>query len=130
MSDRTKQAVALYRRALEDLILLRKVLDDREVSDNIWGFHAQQAVEKCLKALLATQDVDFPFSHRLYELADLLAERRRPLPAEFAILLDLTPFAVEMRYALDASTGRLPTTRQSLLRLIDGLVQLVQRAVE
>ncbi len=41
-------------------------------------FHAQQCVEKYLKALLVLKGIDFPKSHDLEELMALLPERVRP----------------------------------------------------
>ncbi|MDY6878594.1 MAG: HEPN domain-containing protein [Chloroflexota bacterium] len=61
-------------------------------------FHAQQAAEKSLRALLALHDVEYPWRHDLAELVDLaksFAPQIRRL--EERIIL-LTPFAVEVRY--------------------------------
>lgn len=41
-------------------------------------FHAQQCVEKCLKALLVAQGTDFRKTHDLGELVVLLPSRLRP----------------------------------------------------
>ncbi len=61
-------------------------------------FHAQQAAEKSLKAVLALEDVEYPWRHDLGELLEL-AEARWPEVAglrEEAI--GLAPFAVVVRY--------------------------------
>jgi HEPN domain-containing protein len=42
----------LLRKAAQDEALLGEVLTSDQVSDEIIGFHCQQAVEKLLKALL------------------------------------------------------------------------------
>ena len=61
-------------------------------------FHSQQAVEKGLKAVLALQDVEYPWRHDLGELLELV----KPLAPEVAPfedrILGMTPFAVEIRY--------------------------------
>jgi HEPN domain-containing protein len=44
------------------------------------GFHAQQAVEKCLKAVLAQHRVEVHKTHDLRALLDLLVERNLPIP--------------------------------------------------
>ena len=44
-----EQAKVLVGKAGEDLTVLRELLSNAKVSDDIWGFHAQQAVEKLLK---------------------------------------------------------------------------------
>lgn len=52
-----KQPADLARRFLalaeRDLKAFRKLAGDPDIDDEIVGFHAQQAVEKCLKAVLA-----------------------------------------------------------------------------
>ena len=61
-------------------------------------FHAQQAVEKSLKAILAFHDVSYPWRHDLGELVNLV----KPLTPQIAPLEDrilrMTPYAVEARY--------------------------------
>ena len=48
-----EQALLLLRKAAQDEALLDRVLESIEVSDEIIGFHCQQAAEKLLKALLS-----------------------------------------------------------------------------
>lgn len=62
-------------------------------------FDAQQAAEKALKAVLVFRGVEFPPTHDITELLDLLEERREAFPAEFWTAAGpLTPYAVESRY--------------------------------
>jgi len=53
---------------------------DRNVADETIGFHAQQAVEKCLKAVLILHEIEFRKTHNLDELVDLLKEHTLPQP--------------------------------------------------
>jgi HEPN domain-containing protein len=46
-------ALVLLRKATDDATAARKFADDPEIADAIVGFHAQQAVEKALKAVLS-----------------------------------------------------------------------------
>lgn len=87
-------------KAAQDEVLLDKVLQDREIADEIIGFHCQQATEKILKALLAYNRIEFRKTHDLAELMDLLADNGHPLPEELSDLDILNPFAVEYRYNL------------------------------
>ena len=50
------------------------------MSDAIVGFHAQQAVEKSLKAALAAAAVDFPFTHNIALLMQLCDDAGIELP--------------------------------------------------
>ncbi|MFT0743676.1 HEPN domain-containing protein [Synechococcus sp. RC10B2] len=61
-------------------------------------FHAQQAVEKSLKAVLFLQQIEFERTHDLVKLARLLAYRGVTLPVTESQLRRLNPFAVAFRY--------------------------------
>ena len=86
------------KKALEDEILLKKLINDFDVSDTIWGFHAQQAIEKLLKALLIKNKTDFPRTHDLTVLFELLNSGGTELPFSINDLDILTPYAVLLRY--------------------------------
>jgi HEPN domain-containing protein len=51
------------------------------MADTIIGFHAQQACEKCLKAVLASVGVEFPRTHDLLRLLELLDAQGITIPA-------------------------------------------------
>ncbi len=48
------QPSMLLRKAMQDELVLERLVNDRDVDDDTLGFHAQQAAEKLLKAALAT----------------------------------------------------------------------------
>ncbi len=73
-------------------------LDNSE--DVVIGFHAQQMVEKLLKALLVAEGRSYPLTHDLDRLIGLVAETGKDMNAYFN-LGDLNPYAVELRYGLD-----------------------------
>jgi HEPN domain-containing protein len=64
-------------------------------------FHAQQAVEKYLKALLTRHQMEFPKTHVIRRLLLLL----QPVESELADALEdanwLSPFGVDIRYPAD-----------------------------
>ncbi|MBI4430288.1 MAG: HEPN domain-containing protein [Candidatus Omnitrophica bacterium] len=63
-------------------------------------FHAQQCVEKYLKALLVSKGIDFPKTHNIAELVALLpTDIRIPLSAEEQE--QLTDYATFTRYTGD-----------------------------
>ena len=82
-----------------------------EYPDEEWGFQAQQALEKLLKAALALQDQQ---SERTHDLGRLSAQLGENLPAA---LLALQVFAVEARY--EEGPFALPLARAELLRLLE-----------
>ena len=61
-------------------------------------FHAQQAAEKCLKAVLFVQGLEFRRTHDLFELADRLHAAGVALPSAVEVLGRLNPYAVLFRY--------------------------------
>jgi HEPN domain-containing protein len=82
--------------------------------DEDWGFTAQQAVEKLLKALIVLSEQHPPRSHDLQELAQLAGV---PIPD---VLLDLQVFAVDARY--EEGPFPLPASKAVLLELIQQLL--------
>lgn len=69
-------------KAIEDQVVLVKLSPEREVADAVLGFHAQQAVEKGLKAVLAARGEAVPKTHDLTFLLQLLGEGPRESPPE------------------------------------------------
>jgi len=95
---RSDQARLLQRKAAQDLAVLDRLLDDAAINDETLGYHAQQAAEKLIKALLALNGHDYPRSHNIGLLLDLLASHGIPLPERFEALQTLTPFGTVFRY--------------------------------
>ncbi|MDI6449233.1 HEPN domain-containing protein [Anaerobaca lacustris] len=93
-----KQAEALLAIAERDHRALCGMEDPAVFSDEIFGFHVQQAVEKTLKAWLCCLGVPFPRTHDLDELGALLEEAGQTTPEAVAGLLEFTDFAVVFRY--------------------------------
>jgi HEPN domain-containing protein len=109
--DRLDLARVLLARAIEDETLVRKVSPDTDIADAIVGFHAQQAVEKLIKAVLAARGVAFMKSHALSYLVGLVEESEIEAPECIFEADVLSPWAVEFRYegeeppALDRSVA-------------------------
>ena len=57
MKKPLEQAELFLKKAAEDEALLDIGLVSAQVSDGIFGFHAQQAAEKLLKALLSSKQI-------------------------------------------------------------------------
>ena len=60
----------LMRKAAEDEAVLDAILGVETISDEIFGFHCQQAVEKLLKAWLTNQGVHYPKTRNLQALIE------------------------------------------------------------
>ena len=61
-------------------------------------FNAQQAAEKALKAVCLAQGIDFPRTHSLVHLMDILDAARIEIPANVRDADILTQYAVQSRY--------------------------------
>jgi len=97
MKGPREHALGLLAKADHDLVAAKATLPTGDALDTVC-FHAQQAVEKCLKALLALKDIAYPWRHDLGELLALATPHYPGLrPFEDAIL-QLAPYAVEVRY--------------------------------
>jgi HEPN domain-containing protein len=118
-------AALFLNKARQDLKAAGRLSGDDDISDEIVGFHIQQAIEKGLKALLAAHVVDFRKTHDIRELMDLVAEKLGALPEQFADLDEWTSFGVELRYDdiparslihQDAATGTWMTIQPAMNR--------------
>jgi hypothetical protein len=63
-----------------------------------FGFHAQQAVEKLLKALIAQLGELYPWTHHANDLTKILIRMGEVLPATPLQLSEFDPFATVWRY--------------------------------
>jgi len=97
--DERELASLLVRKAEGDEAILDRLLDDPDVPDDVLGFHAQQAIEKRLKAVLAFFGIDFGRTHSIGYLTSLLEHHGIDLPTNRREQIEeLTPWAVAARY--------------------------------
>ena len=61
-------------------------------------FNAQQAAEKALKAICIQRGIDFPKTHSLVRLLDMIEADGLPLPVEIKQADILTQYAIQARY--------------------------------
>lgn len=81
-----------------DIKVFDILMEEPEAHLSIVLFHAQQAVEKSLKAALFSRRIEFRRTHNLTELAQLLRQGGIEMPVADDLLERLTPFAVTFRY--------------------------------
>ena len=118
----------MLRLARKDLGALRGMLDPVAFDDAIFGFHAQQAVEKSLKSWLSVLAVAHPRTHNLRDLLAILEQHDATIPQSLRSLAVLTAFAVFMRYDVP-DTDEDPLDRPALVRQVEALVQHVEQLV-
>ncbi len=123
-----EQARNLFAIAERDYRALCGMADPAVFSDEIFGFHVQQAVEKALKAWLCCLGAAFPRTHDLDELGALLEEAGQTIPQFAAGLLEFTDFAVLFRYEafgdMEADIDRRDTV-DKIARLLQHVRQVI-----
>ena len=88
-------------KANADMGVAEHLLSEKEVFLNAIAFHSEQAAEKYLKAFLAWHEVDFPKTHDLDLLLDLVQTVDKPMAGMLRDVIVLTPYGVELRYPGD-----------------------------
>ena len=96
MKSEIDLAVGLAEKARKDLLAMTATRKVGALEASC--FHAQQAAEKALKALLTSMNQEFPYTHNSQTLVELVSA----IDPRFRRFLDagetLTPYAVEVRY--------------------------------
>ena len=95
---------------------MRRLASDPEIDDEAVGFHAQQAIEKWLKAAIAFHGLRVERSHDLGRLLEILEEGGIEAPPGADWLDELTIYAVPMRY--DELLDVEPLDRDSVATLV------------
>lgn len=114
------EAQTLLLKAAED----ETTMDAVGIPDAVFGFHAQQAAEKLMKALLSHVGVAFELTHNLTKLSKSVAKIDQPVPDLGIPLRKLTRFGVVYRYEfhpLAANPDR--TTVREAVRLLRSHVE-------
>lgn len=99
-------AQLLMEKAAGDEKILFRLIDEDDIPDDGLGFHAQQAVEKMIKAVLAQNEVTYERTHNIAYLLNLLDEASISKPDRANDLPNLSPWAAELRYS--RSLGDVP----------------------
>jgi HEPN domain-containing protein len=89
-------AAMLLRKAEGDVEVVRALVDNALIADD--AIHAQQAIEKAMKAVLAVYGVQFPRTHDLGFLLELADRDGVRIPDFVVEARWLTPWSAEFRY--------------------------------
>jgi HEPN domain-containing protein len=108
----------------------REASSGRATYQGVIAFHCQQAVEKYIKAILVSRQIEFPKTHSIAQLLDLVATFAPDLAVDLAGTIQLTPFGVQIRYPGDfaellpgeerAVFDLARKTREAILKLLQG----------
>lgn len=89
------------RKADLDFDVVARLASEGERFRDAVAFHAQQAVEKYLKALLVRHQVEFPKTHDIERLLQMLQQVEPAIVEGLTDAKWLTPFGVDIRYPAD-----------------------------
>ena len=98
MTPAIEEARRYLQLADDDAAAFRGLLTLPEVKFRLACFHAQQALEKLLKAVLVIHGIDYQRTHDLHTLTTLLLRHGVTPPCSPEELTKLNPFAVTFRY--------------------------------
>ena len=100
MFDESDLALGWMKKGDSDLLTVQRLMPDGGPFDTAC-FHAQQAAEKYLKAVLAYAESEIPRTHNLEDLEKLCAQAVTNWDIRGAAVSKLTRYAVEGRYEFD-----------------------------
>jgi HEPN domain-containing protein len=115
--DPKAEAAVLASKATGDAKAMHLLAPNQEISDEIIGFHAQQAVEKWLKAVLGSRGVEFEYTHDLHRLIAEVKAAVGEFPFDVPEVVALTEHAVPLRY--DEILDTEPLDRNATVALVD-----------
>lgn len=98
MNLQCEEAEQLLTAGQRDRTAFRVLCRDTESPVEIILFHAQQAIEKFIKAALVRNGVIFRRTHDLLELNERASQSGIVLPIASDLLARIGPYAVEFRY--------------------------------
>ncbi|PSQ99911.1 MAG: hypothetical protein BRD48_02765 [Bacteroidetes bacterium QS_9_68_14] len=125
MSSRHREwAGEFIEKAESDLLTARRVLEMEDGPTDTPAFHAQQAAEKALKAMLTVHEIDAPYTHELPELVDALPDAGPSLELWRADLREISKYGVAVRYPL----GMPDPSREEVRRAIAAAAEMLRRA--
>lgn len=121
-----EHARELLEMARADLNALKGMTDSDSAffSNEIFGFHAQQAAEKSMKARLASLGVEYPKRHDLMVFINLLSDAGEDVTG-LSELVDLNPFGVQYCYESLPDDDEI-IDRMDLLGKIEGLFTRIE----
>ena len=120
-----QQAGLLLRMAKGDFGALHVLQNPDDVTDEIFGFHVQQAAEKCFKAWIALLGQEYPLTHDLGKLIEAIRQRDAAV-SQHTALKAFSAFAVHYRYA-PFPEGAGPIDRPAAIRQVEALMRRVRR---
>ena len=118
MNFQNKEKDDLVRQWLEkahrDIFAAESLISHGEYVSGIVAFHAQQAAEKYIKALLVHEQIEFTKTHNIELLLKLVLKINKKLPDLLKDTIILTDYGVDVRYPDDLPNLTLEEAKQAV----------------
>lgn len=124
---RASFVTAWMEKAVADLEMARKLAEDDRFPDGV-AFHAQQATEKAMKALLTKQGIEFSKTHNLARLQILIDDIDAEIGSRLVGVDELTPYAVTYRYPGTQPTLSLAESHRAL-EIADRVIEAIRKRI-
>ena len=111
-----------------DMAAAEALADEAPIHSNAVAFHCQQAAEKYLKAFLVWHEIDFPKTHDLDQILNLVETVDAALAEGLRDAIVLTPYGVELRYPGDRPDAT-PARARRAIELATKVRDAVMRAL-
>lgn len=117
------------RKADSDLKAARLLAAQEFLDYEAAAFHAQQCAEKMIKAYLVRHQVEFPKTHDIRKLRNIVATIDRGLAESLSEADILSPYSVEFRYPGDLEIISKETALQAV-SIAEEVSNLIQKKLE
>ncbi len=99
MSDEQRELAKKWlKKADHDLFTADKIINFKDSPTDIICFHTQQVVEKALKAILVYKEIDYPRTHNLVRLLEIIIDLLPDLDKYREDFAEMTNYGIEIRY--------------------------------
>jgi HEPN domain-containing protein len=123
------EARRIFAMARKDFQALQAMGDSTSFADEIVGFHAQQAIEKALKAWISALGAEYPRTHDLGRLPHAL-EALDAGVGPFRGLAACSSFSVQFRYEAFGDLDEEPVDRARAVQEVATLLHRVEAVLQ
>lgn len=117
------------KKANNDIVTARQTLLLEDGPTDTVSFHAQQAIEKSLKAFLTSIKVEFPKIHDLSRLMEMVIPYLHELEEFRESFIEIAEYAVEVRYPQDTVEPSHEEAQKSL-EIAEKIYNLLRTKIE
>jgi len=108
-------------------LLGARILAETQKLENLVAYHCHQSAEKALKAVLVELSVDFPKTHDLGLLADLIRNSGVSVAEILPLLKEINPYSIAPRYpGFETESSELPLLMDLAQSIFDYSIRVIE----